>query len=116
MQNAGFFKTIQLVALVPWRWVKNRRFRPAVQKRINSLLGLTPRPAKTNNYGAFNAHKGELLLAEGQENYVVCKRDKIIGRALFVRGEFELDKLFKALDIYAKPTAAMTFVDVGANN
>jgi len=55
------------------------------------------------------------MLAEWQETYVVSRKDRIIGRAVYCSGAFELDKSEKVLALFGQPTEQMVFVDVGAN-
>lgn len=55
---------------------------------------------------------------QGNERYLLHATDGVIGRELFISGEFDLDKVQAALDVVARHTDIQeleTFVDVGAN-
>jgi FkbM family methyltransferase len=64
---------------------------------------------------------GLVLTNHREENYVVSSRDKVIGKILHCRGDFELTKLLKALrilsahEIFEFGSRTTTLIDVGAN-
>ncbi|GAB1594492.1 FkbM family methyltransferase [Lysobacter claricitrinus] len=57
------------------------------------------------------------VIAGTNEHYVVSTKDKVIGRELFLRGEFDFDKLRVALALLERESRARPthLVDVGAN-
>ncbi len=56
-----------------------------------------------------------LLLAAGQETFIVSTQDKIISRAVYETREFDLDKFFTARRLLGVQTNALTLLDIGAN-
>ncbi len=106
---------IARILFFPWRWLKSRRIKPSVWLKIYVLFGWDVRKSKAILAHEFNTSKADFLLADWQEKYVVARRDRIIGRAVYCSGEFELDKFEKAKRLYGQPTDHMTFVDIGAN-
>jgi FkbM family methyltransferase len=61
------------------------------------------------------APKSSLLLATGSETYLVSSQDKIIGRSAYLTGEFDFEKLEKALKILGGNFEASVLIDIGAN-
>ncbi|HEX7802015.1 MAG TPA: FkbM family methyltransferase [Pseudoxanthomonas sp.] len=56
------------------------------------------------------------LVAGDQESYVISTKDKVIGRAIFLEGSYDLHKLLLAVSILEKRGYALKhIVDVGSN-
>jgi FkbM family methyltransferase len=56
-----------------------------------------------------------LISSASKEFFVVSSQDKSIGRNVFIGGEYDFDKVGKALDILGANRPSLLLVDVGAN-
>lgn len=65
----------------------------------------------------FDSHStdNKFLLSVQNENYVVSTRDKVIGRDIYVNGQFDFEKLEKALKLLGNKFSAKVLIDIGAN-
>jgi FkbM family methyltransferase len=63
----------------------------------------------------FETSKGEFIVANGDESYIVSTKDKIIAKSLFRSSEFDLDKFFLAQRLANISNNDFTLIDVGAN-
>jgi len=63
----------------------------------------------------FETSKGEFIVANGEESYIVSTKDKIIAKSLFRSSEFDLDKFFLAQKLANINEKDFTFIDIGAN-
>ena len=63
----------------------------------------------------FETSKGEFIVANGEESYIVSTKDKIIAKSLFRCSEFDLDKFFLAQRLAGINEKDCTLIDVGAN-
>lgn len=63
----------------------------------------------------FETSKGEFIVANGAESYIVSTKDKIIAKSLFRSSEFDLDKFFLAQRLANISNKDFTLIDVGAN-
>lgn len=62
------------------------------------------------------APAGKLLItAQAGETYVVAPGDRVIGRGLFMHGEFDFDKLIKVVGLLDDGWSGDLLIDVGAN-
>lgn len=78
--------------------------------RMNRGSGFLPR-------AVYDSTPVEFLLAGRQELFVVSTNDRVIGRELFLHGEFDFGKLIIAVDILKREGRRQPthLVDVGAN-
>jgi FkbM family methyltransferase len=60
-------------------------------------------------------HQPLLLASDGPEHFVVLTSDTTISRAVYVRGEFEFDKVKKTIGLLGPDFHLDLLVDVGAN-
>lgn len=65
----------------------------------------------------YDAMPGPYVLAGGREKYIVSTADKVIGRDVFLNGEFDFSKLVSAVDILRREGRPVPrhLIDVGAN-
>ncbi|WP_186647167.1 FkbM family methyltransferase [Fluviispira vulneris] len=64
-----------------------------------------------------NTKNGKILYSNiGNESYLISSNDKVIGKEIFIKGEFELEKFHIALSILKnKNFKAEIIIDIGAN-
>jgi FkbM family methyltransferase len=59
---------------------------------------------------------GSLLLSTtGNETYLVSSNDRVIGRKLFMKGNFEFDKFEAAISLLGKDFQKKLLIDIGSN-
>ncbi|MDP1604441.1 MAG: FkbM family methyltransferase [Legionella sp.] len=66
----------------------------------------------------FDSFIGNYVVTQsGMENYLVSTSDKVIGRALYVRGEFDFNKFIDVWELSGLNSSekAVTLIDIGAN-
>lgn len=93
----------------------------AILRRL-AVAGIRPALSPLNSKSplvrrlVFDSLPAGYVVTGGRERYVVDSRDRVIGRAVFVGGDFEFSKVERAFAILAaRGIRVRRFVDVGAN-
>lgn len=90
----------------------------ALKNAIAKLLHWTPLASfRWFRSAVFDSAKpGTLLLSPvGSERYIVSSSDRVVGRGVYIRGEYDFAKLEQVLELLGKNFGRGLIVDVGAN-
>lgn len=91
-------------------------FRPIIYAVLRISFNLLDRSPKLRGY-IFDASNKRYALAQGRELFVVSTKDKAIGRGLYRKNEFDLQKVITAISLseIENTPDQLLLVDIGAN-
>jgi FkbM family methyltransferase len=100
--------------------LKIARSRSMLQVIVNHVLNSPDRRIRDRLFSCLGEAQGAdfVYAKHGTERYLVHSKDRVIGREVFVSGQFDFDKVTAALKTVAQHTGLakiQTLVDIGAN-